>query len=75
MTAKLAVANLGDSTFLVVRDGKVIHYQPSQTHFFNAPRQLTKLPKGMSGAGSLMDQPADADLYETTLRLVTLTLR
>lgn len=37
---KLTAANLGDSGFLVVRDGKLIFKSPSQQHGFNFPYQL-----------------------------------
>ncbi|KAI5475487.1 5-azacytidine resistance protein [Pseudohyphozyma bogoriensis] len=61
-------ANLGDSTFFIVRrPQKVVHAQPSQTHFFNAPRQLAKMPKGASKKGALIDSPSRAALFETTL--------
>lgn len=49
----------------------VIHNQPSQTHFFNAPRQLAKIPKGASKAGALIDMPKDADLVELMVQCVT----
>ncbi|KAK4704809.1 protein phosphatase PTC7, partial [Phenoliferia sp. Uapishka_3] len=64
----LNAANLGDSTFLILRDGKVIHSEPSQCHFFNAPRQLSKLPAGRREEGSLMDSPRDAAISTTPLQ-------
>lgn len=38
-------ANLGDSGYLVYRKGKVIHRSKEQTHYFNAPFQLSLLPE------------------------------
>ncbi|KAF8189925.1 hypothetical protein K438DRAFT_1832335 [Mycena galopus ATCC 62051] len=40
----LKAANLGDSGFSILRGGSVLYSQPVQTHFFNCPKQLTKLP-------------------------------
>ncbi|KAK4058633.1 Protein phosphatase 2C 7 [Microbotryomycetes sp. JL221] len=79
---QLRAANLGDSTFLIIRPQptsqasseeigvtyKVVHSQPAQVHFFNAPRQLSKMPKGASKVGALIDFPAHADLFETKLQ-------
>jgi len=35
---------IGDSGYLICRGGKVIFRSPEQTHYFNAPYQLTILP-------------------------------
>ncbi|KAF7778731.1 hypothetical protein Agabi119p4_3076 [Agaricus bisporus var. burnettii] len=40
----LRSANLGDSGFSIIRSSSVFHRQRTQTHFFNCPKQLTKLP-------------------------------
>ncbi|KAF8143184.1 hypothetical protein K438DRAFT_1876632, partial [Mycena galopus ATCC 62051] len=40
----LKATNLGDSGFSILRGGSVLYSQPVQTHFFNCPKQLTKLP-------------------------------
>ncbi|GJN88308.1 hypothetical protein Rhopal_001273-T1 [Rhodotorula paludigena] len=40
---------------------RVVHEQQPQIHFFNAPRQLAKLPPGVSKQGAFDDQPRDAD--------------
>ncbi|XP_052801004.1 protein phosphatase PTC7 homolog [Mya arenaria] len=34
-------ANLGDSGFLLIRDGEVVHRSEEQQHYFNTPFQLT----------------------------------
>ena len=46
-TKVLYTANLGDSGFLVIRDGKVVHQSRPQTHGFNAPWQLSIVPETM----------------------------
>ena len=40
-------ANLGDSGFLVVRDGEIVHRSTEQQHYFNAPYQLTVPPPSL----------------------------
>ncbi|EDW81180.2 uncharacterized protein Dwil_GK19179 [Drosophila willistoni] len=37
-------ANLGDSGFLVIRNGRMLHRSEEQVHDFNAPYQLTVVP-------------------------------
>ena len=37
---KLYTANIGDSGFLVVRHGKVVHRSQEQQHYFNTPFQV-----------------------------------
>ncbi|KAG0203643.1 Protein phosphatase PTC7 [Mortierella sp. GBA30] len=44
MTGTLRASNLGDSSFLLIRDKKCIYESPSQQHFWNCPYQLTVLP-------------------------------
>uniref|UniRef100_A0A1I7TM84 Protein phosphatase n=1 Tax=Caenorhabditis tropicalis TaxID=1561998 RepID=A0A1I7TM84_9PELO len=46
---KLYSANLGDSGFMVVRNGKIISKSREQVHYFNAPFQLTLPPEGYQG--------------------------
>lgn len=41
---KLRAANVGDSGFRVIRDGKIIFASPQQQHFFNCPLQLAYPP-------------------------------
>lgn len=53
-------ANLGDSGFLVVREGQLLHAQSEQQHSFNFPYQL--------GTGST-DDPDDADCVELDVRV------
>jgi hypothetical protein len=45
----LYCANLGDSGFLVLRQGKVVHRSKEQTHAFNTPFQLACPPPGEIG--------------------------
>ncbi|KAI0831284.1 protein serine/threonine phosphatase 2C [Trametes gibbosa] len=65
----LRAANLGDSGFLVIRASSVIYTQRSQTHFFNCPKQLSKLPTSEKRfSRACVDHPSDADLCELKLR-------
>jgi len=41
----LHTANLGDSGFMVVRRGQVVHRSTEQQHFFNTPFQLSVPPE------------------------------
>lgn len=43
-TGVLHTANLGDSGYLVVRDGSVVAESQTLTHYFNCPYQLSILP-------------------------------
>ncbi|KZT68118.1 protein serine/threonine phosphatase 2C [Daedalea quercina L-15889] len=62
-------ANLGDSGFLIFRSSNVIYQQRPQQHFFNCPKQLSKLPKGTPGfSRAVIDSPREADTFETKLR-------
>ena len=54
-------ANLGDSGWLVIRNGKVIGKSDPQCHVFNAPYQLSKSPKGFN---SFSDTPSKAAFNE-----------
>lgn len=62
-THKLHTANLGDSGWAVVRDGKVIHRSTEQQHYFNTPFQLSLPPQPRQGSNSsmLQDSPEMAD--------------
>ncbi|EPQ58128.1 hypothetical protein GLOTRDRAFT_72211 [Gloeophyllum trabeum ATCC 11539] len=65
----LRSANLGDSGFSIIRSSQVVFRQEPQTHFFNCPKQLTKLPRSSRRfSNSAVDSPKDADLHETRLR-------
>lgn len=55
----LYTANIGDSGFMVVRQGKVIHRSEEQQHYFNTPFQLSLPPPGYQ-ANVLSDQPDSA---------------
>ncbi len=43
-------ANLGDSGFLVIRQGSVVHQSSEMQHYFNTPYQLAIPPPGQAGA-------------------------
>jgi len=60
---KLYTANIGDSGFLVLRQGEVVHRSQEQQHYFNTPFQLS-LPPTELVSQVLSDQPESADQYE-----------
>lgn len=60
---KIYTANIGDSGFLVVRQGRVVHRSHEQTHYFNTPFQLS-LPPSEMASDVLSDLPESADRYE-----------
>ncbi|KAH6931916.1 hypothetical protein HPB50_001468 [Hyalomma asiaticum] len=53
-------ANLGDSGFLVVRRGQIVHRSQEQQHYFNTPFQLCLPPPGVSQF-VLSDSPESAE--------------
>lgn len=59
---KLYTANIGDSGFLVVRCGEVVHRSQEQQHYFNTPFQLS-LPPTELQSEVLADRPDAADQY------------
>lgn len=60
---KLYTSNIGDSGFLVVRRGEVVHRSHEQQHYFNTPFQLS-LPPTELQSQVLADRPESADQYE-----------
>ncbi len=84
-TASLAIAdaegtmesaNLGDSAFLVFGPGKVAYKSEVQTHAFNTPFQMAKVPKRMEAqyaifggeATHFSETPAQAEIVKQQLR-------
>ncbi|XP_012172909.1 protein phosphatase PTC7 homolog isoform X3 [Bombus affinis] len=59
-TSSICSANIGDSGFVVVRKGEVVHRSSEQQHYFNTPFQLSFPPPGHSGL-VLSDSPESAD--------------
>ena len=70
----LDVANLGDSGYTLLRLNAVHWYSEPQTHAFNTPYQLSKIPRRMQkqsrvfGGYQLMDSPKDANVSQHALR-------
>lgn len=58
----LYTANLGDSGYLVYRNGKIVQKSAEQTHYFNAPFQLTLLPEQCDLEGFIRDTPEKSDM-------------
>ncbi|KAJ6591519.1 hypothetical protein DFH09DRAFT_1137227 [Mycena vulgaris] len=66
----LEIFSLGDSGFSIIRASSVFYTQPVQTHFFNCPKQLTKLPPptGKRFTRACVDSPREAERYHAQLR-------
>jgi protein phosphatase PTC7 len=64
----LYAANLGDSGYLVYRDGEIIQKSMEQIHCFNTPFQLTLLPEGWDPDRYIKDRPEHADLQKLELQ-------
>ncbi|XP_022096292.1 protein phosphatase PTC7 homolog [Acanthaster planci] len=60
-------ANLGDSGFLVVRGGKVVHRSEEQQHYFNTPFQLSIAPPGLNTI--LSDSPESASSSSVPIKV------
>ncbi|CAG5082280.1 Oidioi.mRNA.OKI2018_I69.PAR.g10083.t1.cds [Oikopleura dioica] len=56
-TGILTTANLGDSGYLIVRNGEIIDRSEKQTHKFNIPKQLAYAPPSLR---FIADMPSDA---------------
>ncbi|XP_014244294.1 protein phosphatase PTC7 homolog [Cimex lectularius] len=59
-TSTVYTANIGDSGFLIVRHGQVVHRSEEQQHYFNAPYQLS-LPPPYHTPIALSDRPESAN--------------
>lgn len=71
----LRVANLGDSGFMQLRQRKVHHYSDPQTHAFNTPYQLSRIPpkilaqmQEFGGGAPFSDMPGDAGVSQHEVR-------
>lgn len=60
-------ANIGDSGFIVVRKGEIVHRSEEQQHYFNTPFQLSLPPPG-HGDNVLSDSPESADTLSFTVK-------
>lgn len=69
-----AHCSLGDSGFLIIRQGKIHYASNPQTHDFNTPYQLAMIPKKLLaqarqfGGGPFSDDPNDAFVSTHLLR-------
>ncbi|KAF9792410.1 hypothetical protein BJ322DRAFT_1029076 [Thelephora terrestris] len=62
----LRTLNLGDSGFIIVRSSNIIYESVYQTHYFNCPMQLSKIPPNFGGAAR--DKVSDGHVFEIGLR-------
>lgn len=60
-------ANIGDSGFLIVRQGQIVHRSEEQQHYFNTPFQLSLPPPSISGQVH-NDSPETADTSSFAVR-------
>ncbi|GFQ85162.1 protein phosphatase PTC7 homolog [Trichonephila clavata] len=56
----LYTANIGDSGFLIMRNGQIVHRSEEQQHYFNTPFQLSLAPANITGLVH-SDSPDTAD--------------
>lgn len=56
-------ANIGDSGYIVVRKGEIVHKSDEQQHYFNTPFQLSLPPPGNNHVLSDSPQSADRDSF------------
>lgn len=61
-TSTVYTANIGDSGFIVVRQGEIVHRSEEQQHYFNTPFQLSLPPPGNANR-VLSDSPESADTF------------
>lgn len=59
----MRAANIGDSGYMVVRGGRVVHRSHEQQHYFNTPYQLSLPPPGHD-RNVLSDRPESAETSE-----------
>lgn len=59
-TSTVYTANIGDSGFIVIRKGEIVHKSEEQQHYFNTPFQLSLPPPGNANR-VLSDSPESAD--------------
>lgn len=59
-TSTVYTANIGDSGFMVIRKGEIVHKSDEQQHYFNTPFQLSLPPPGNANR-VLSDSPDAAD--------------
>nr|CCA14913.1 protein phosphatase putative [Albugo laibachii Nc14] len=64
----LAYANLGDSGFVVIRNGKILFRSEFQ-YYGRAPYQLAKVPPQFKEYGAIENQPRDAKLGDIELQV------
>ncbi|EME49883.1 hypothetical protein DOTSEDRAFT_50057 [Dothistroma septosporum NZE10] len=74
-TGNIETANLGDSGYLIFGPGKVAYRSEAQTHAFNTPYQLSKVPPKMQaqyaifgGQTHFSETPSEADVDNHQLK-------
>jgi protein phosphatase PTC7 len=54
-------SNLGDSGYLIIRNHTPLYRSRENTHYFNAPYQLSIVPPELDRGNNIKNTPADAD--------------
>ena len=63
-SAELEAANVGDSGFIIIRDGEVFFQSPPLQHFFDCPYQFADAPNNAPAT----DNAGDAQVFRIELR-------
>lgn len=63
--SSIYTANIGDSGFIIVRKGEIVHRSEEQQHYFNTPFQLSLPPPGHTDV--LSDSPESANTTTFTV--------
>ncbi|KAI9295754.1 protein serine/threonine phosphatase 2C, partial [Neoconidiobolus thromboides FSU 785] len=66
-TSILSSINLGDSGYVVIRNGKSVYQAKETTHYFNAPYQLSIIPPELNKGNHILNQPKDGLLAKIQL--------
>ncbi|WVO14559.1 hypothetical protein L204_102194 [Cryptococcus depauperatus] len=61
-------SNLGDSGYFILRSEEILEISQPQTHFFNCPKQLSKIPPEMKHQGIVTDAPEEANVKSFELK-------
>ncbi|WRT68656.1 uncharacterized protein IL334_005635 [Kwoniella shivajii] len=61
--------NLGDSGYVIMNKDQIKYVSKPQTHFFNCPRQLSKIPSDMRQDGMIHDTPDHAEVKNFELEV------
>ncbi|WVQ77656.1 hypothetical protein IAR50_007344 [Cryptococcus sp. DSM 104548] len=61
-------SNMGDSGYLILRGNEIFEISKPQTHFFNCPKALSKIPVELRHKQLIHDDPSVADMKSFALK-------